>query len=84
MLRVYFYLFISINFLALTCLFIVSFVNVIFIREEYIQIPKIKSSNKDIQQKNKNIKSNSRLSNPKKNVGNPMNCVGNPRNFVRN
>ena len=47
MLRVYFYIFASINFLALTCLFIVSFVNVIFIREEYIQIPEIKSSNKD-------------------------------------
>ena len=45
MLRVYFYLFVSINFLALTCLFIVSFVNVIFIREEYIEIPEIISSN---------------------------------------
>ena len=45
MLRVYFYIFASINFLALTCLFIVSFVNVIFIREEFIEIPQIKSSN---------------------------------------
>ena len=45
MFRIYFYLFASINFLALTCLFIVSFVNVIFIREEYIDIPEIKSSN---------------------------------------
>ena len=33
------------NFLALTCLFIVIFVNIIFIREEYIEIPEIKSSN---------------------------------------
>ena len=47
MLRVYFYIFVSINFLALICLFIVSFVNIIFIREEYIQIPEIKSSNKE-------------------------------------
>ena len=47
MLRVYFYLFVSINFLALTCLFTVSFVNIIFIREEYIQIPEIKSSSKE-------------------------------------
>ena len=47
MLRIYFYFFISINLLALTCLFIVSFVNVIFIREEYIEIPEIKSSNKE-------------------------------------
>ena len=47
MLRIYFYFFVSINFLALTCLFIVSFVNVIFIREEYIEIPEIKSSNKE-------------------------------------
>ena len=47
MLRVYFYLFVSINFLALICLFIVSFVNLIFIREEYIEIPEIKSSNKE-------------------------------------
>ena len=47
MLRVYFYIFVSINFLALTCLFIVSFVNVIFIREEYIEISEIKSSNKE-------------------------------------
>ena len=45
MLRIYFYFFVSINFIALTCLFIVSFINVIFIREEYIEIPKIKSSN---------------------------------------
>ena len=44
MLRVYFYFFVSINFFALTCLFIVSFVNVIFIREEHIIIPEIKSS----------------------------------------
>ena len=43
--RIYLYLFASINFLALTCLFIVSFVNVIFIREEYLDIPEIKSSN---------------------------------------
>ena len=47
MFRIYFYLFISINFLALTCLFVVSFVNVIFIREEYIEVPEIKSSNKE-------------------------------------
>ena len=47
MLRFYFYLFVSINFLALTCLFVVSFVNLIFIREEHIQIPEIKSSNKE-------------------------------------
>ncbi len=47
MLRIYFYFFVSINFLALTCLFVVSFVNVIFIREEYIEIPEIKSSNKE-------------------------------------
>ena len=39
MFRIYFYLFVSINFLALTCLFIVSFVNIIFIREEFIEIP---------------------------------------------
>ena len=45
MFRIYFYLFVSINFLALTCLFVVSFVNIIFIREEYIDIPEIKSSN---------------------------------------
>ena len=45
MFRIYFYFFVSINFLALSCLFIVSFVNIIFIREEYIEIPKIKSSN---------------------------------------
>ena len=43
--RIYLYLFASINFLALTCLFIVSFVNVIFIREEFLEIPEIKSSN---------------------------------------
>ena len=47
MFRIYFYLFISINFLALTCLFLVSFINVIFIKEEYIKIPEIKSSNKE-------------------------------------
>ena len=45
MFRIYFYLFVSINFLALTCLFIVSFVNIIFIREEFVEIPEIKSSN---------------------------------------
>ena len=45
MFRMYFYLFVSINFLALTCLFIVSFVNIIFIREEFVEIPEIKSSN---------------------------------------
>ena len=47
MLRINFYFFVSINFLALTCLFIVSFVNIIFIREEYIEIPEIKSSNQE-------------------------------------
>ena len=47
MFRIYFYLFISINFLALSCLFVVTFVNVIFIREEYIEVPEIKSSNKE-------------------------------------
>ena len=47
MFRIYFYLFVSINILSLTCLFIVSFVNIIFIREEYIEIPEIKSSNKE-------------------------------------
>ena len=47
MFRIYFYLFVSINFLALTSLFIVSFVNIIFIREEFIEIPEIKSSNKE-------------------------------------
>ena len=47
MLRIYFYLFTCINFLALTFLFIVSFINVIFIREEYIEIPEIKSSNQE-------------------------------------
>jgi len=45
MLRIYFYLFVSINFLALTSLFIVSFLNLIFIREEFIEIPEIKSTN---------------------------------------
>ena len=45
MFRIYFYLFVSINFLALTCLFTVSFVNIIFIREEFVEIPEIKSSN---------------------------------------
>ena len=48
MFRIYFYLFASINFLALICLFIVSYVNVIFIREEFIEIPKIQSNNKKI------------------------------------
>ena len=47
MFRIYYYLIVGINFLALTNLFIVSFVNVIFIREEYIEIPEIKSSNKE-------------------------------------
>ena len=47
MFRIYFYLFVSINFLALTCLFIVSFVNIIFIREEFVEIPEIKSSNSE-------------------------------------
>ena len=47
MLRIYFYLFVSINFLALTCLFIVSFVNIIFIREEFVEIPEIKSRNNE-------------------------------------
>ena len=47
MFRIYFYFFVSINFLALTFLFIVSFVNVIFIREEFIEIPEIKSSNNE-------------------------------------
>ena len=43
MFRIYFYLFVSINFLALTCLFIVSFLNIVFIREEFVEIPEIKS-----------------------------------------
>ena len=47
MFRIYFYFFVSINFLALTCLFIVSFVNIIFIREEFVEIPEIKSSNNE-------------------------------------
>ena len=47
MLRIYFYFFTSIIFLALSFLFIVSFVNVIFIKEEYVEIPEIKSSNKE-------------------------------------
>ena len=47
MFRIYFYLFVSINFLALICLFVVSFVNVIFIREEFVEIPEIKSSNNE-------------------------------------
>ena len=47
MLRIYFYLFISINFLALTCLFVVTFANTIFIREEFVEIPEIKSSNNE-------------------------------------
>ncbi len=45
MFRIYFYLFLSINFLALTCLFIVSFINIVFIREEFVEIPEIKASN---------------------------------------
>ena len=48
MFRIYFYLFVSINFLALSCLFIVSFINIIFIREEFVEIPEIKSSNNEI------------------------------------
>ena len=44
MFRIYFYLFVSINFFALTCLFTITFVNVIFIREEFVEIPEIKSS----------------------------------------
>ena len=44
MFRIYFYLFVSINFLALSSLFIVSFLNIFFIREEFIEIPEIKSS----------------------------------------
>ncbi|RZP26670.1 MAG: hypothetical protein EVA21_05730 [Alphaproteobacteria bacterium] len=47
MYRIYFYLFVSINFLAMTCLFIVTFVNIIFIREEFVEIPEIKSSNNE-------------------------------------
>ena len=47
MLRIYFYLLVSINVLAITCLFIVSSVNLIFIREEFIEIPVIESSNKE-------------------------------------
>ena len=47
MFRIYFYLFVSTNFLALTCLFIVSFLNIIFIREEFVEIPKIKSRNNE-------------------------------------
>ena len=47
MFRIYFYLFVSINFLALSCLFIVSFVNIISIREEFVEIPEIKSSNNE-------------------------------------
>ena len=47
MFRIYFYLFVSINVLALTCLFIVSFVNIIFIREEFVEIPEIKSSSNE-------------------------------------
>ena len=45
MFRIYFYLFVSINFFALTFLFIVSFVNIVFIREEFVEIPEIKASN---------------------------------------
>ena len=44
MFRIYFYLCVSTNFFALICLFIVSYVNIIFIREEYVEIPEIKSS----------------------------------------
>ncbi len=33
--------------MALTCLFIVTFVNIIFIREEFVEIPEIKSSNNE-------------------------------------
>ena len=47
MFRIYFYLSVSINFFALTCLFIVSFINVIFIKEELIEIPVIESNNKE-------------------------------------
>ena len=45
MLRIYFYVSVIINFLALTSLFIVIFLNIIFIREEFVEIPEIKSSN---------------------------------------
>ena len=45
MLRFYTYLLVSINFLALICLFIISFVNIVFVREEFVEIPEIKSSN---------------------------------------
>ena len=47
MFRIYSYILISINFFALTCLFVVCFVNIIFIKEEYIEIPVVKSSNKE-------------------------------------
>ena len=47
MFRIYFYLFVSVNFLALTCLFVVCFVNIIIIREEFVEIPEIKSSNNE-------------------------------------
>ena len=47
MFRIYFYIFAIINFLAVTCLFLVSFINTIFISEEFIDIPIIKSSNKE-------------------------------------
>ena len=47
MFRIYFYLFVTINFLSLTCLFIVSFINIVFIREEFVEIPEIKSSNNE-------------------------------------
>ncbi len=47
MFRIYFYFFVSINFLALSCLFIVSFLNIFFIREEFVEIPEIKSSNNE-------------------------------------
>ena len=47
MFRIYFYLFVSINFISLSCLFIVSFVNITFIREEFVKIPEIKSSNNE-------------------------------------
>ena len=45
MLRFYFYLFVIIDFLALTSLFIVCFLNIVLIREEFVEIPEIKSSN---------------------------------------
>ena len=47
MFRIYFCFLVSINFFALISLFIVSFVNVIFIREEIIEIPVIESNNEE-------------------------------------